>query len=299
VIAAPGLVEPAGEEFKIGSELSGRIRTLLVEEGDSIQRGQTIGVLENSEFVARIGSAEGQVQQREAELQRLRNGARSEERSLAKLRVEEAETVLRNAETELRRREELFKTGDVSKEELDRATRDFRVATAQAGQAEQSDALVNAEARTDDIARAEAALDSAKAQLQEARALLDKTSIRSPVAGIVLRKHLKAGENIWPGSNIVTIGGTGGLRVRVDVDEADIGKIRVGQRAYVSAQAYGERKFWGQVVRISQMLGKKNIRTDEPAERIDTKVLETLVELEDDSSLPPGLRVNAFIVAHD
>jgi HlyD family secretion protein len=87
--------------------------------------------------------------------------------------------------------------------------------------------------------------------------------------------------------------------VRVDVDEADIGKIQVGQRAYVSAQAYGDRKFGGRVVRISQMLGKKNIRTEEPTERIDTKILETLIELDENSKLPPGLRVNTFIITRE
>jgi HlyD family secretion protein len=87
--------------------------------------------------------------------------------------------------------------------------------------------------------------------------------------------------------------------VRVDVDETDIGRIQVGQRAYVSAQAYGEQKFSGRVVRISQMLGKKNIRTEEPTERIDTKILETLIELDEGTKLPAGLRVNTFIVIHE
>ena len=96
-----------------------------------------------------------------------------------------------------------------------------------------------------------------------------------------------------------TLGDTAGLRVRVDVDESDIGKVQVGQSAYVSAQAYGDRKFWGRVVRISQMLGKKNIRTEEPTERIDTKILETLIELQEDHKLPSGLRVNAFIVVNE
>jgi hypothetical protein len=86
------------------------------------------------------------------------------------------------------------------------------------------------------------------------------------------------------------------LRVRVDVDETDVGKIRLGQRAYVTADAYSNQKFWGQVVRIGQMLGKKNIWRDDPAERVDTKILETLVELDSNQTLPLGLRVEAFIL---
>jgi multidrug resistance efflux pump len=214
------------------------------------------------------------------------------------LQLEETQAVLRNAQTELQRRRQLYKDGDISREEVDRADRDYSVATARYDQARQNHALVNAEARQDDVARAEAAASVASGQVREARALLEKTVVRSPMSGIVLRKHLKTGENAILSSNtpIVTLGDAAGVRVRVDVDEADIGKVQVGQRAFVSAQAYGDRKFSGRVVRISQKLGKKNIRTEEPTERIDTKILETLIELDEEHKLPTGLRVNAFIV---
>jgi len=301
VIAAPGLVEPATEDFKIASEIGGKIQTVAVEEGAHVVRGQVIATIASAEYQARIRSAEAEVQQKQSELQRLLAGARTEERQLAKFQFEEAQVVLRNAESELRRREELYKTGDVSKEEFDRAERDFQVASARVEQALQNQALVNAEARPDDVAKAEAAINIATGQLQEHRALLNKTIVRSPIDGIVLRKHVKPGESVAAGSNtpIVTLGDTAGLRVRVDVDEADIGKIQVDQRAYISAQAYGNRKFSGRVIRIGQMLGKKNIRTEEPTERIDTKILETLIELDEDSKLPPGLRVNAFIIVRE
>ena len=67
------------------------------------------------------------------------------------------------------------------------------------------------------------------------------------------------------------------------------------QPAYVTADAYGNRRFPGHVVRIGQELGRKNVRTDEPTERVDNKILETLVELDNGADLPVGLRVNAFI----
>jgi HlyD family secretion protein len=86
------------------------------------------------------------------------------------------------------------------------------------------------------------------------------------------------------------------LRVRVDVDETDVSKVQVGQRADVTADAYGTKKFWGHVVRLGQQLGPKNVRTDEPTARVDTKILETLVELDPGAQLPDGLRVDAYIV---
>jgi len=85
------------------------------------------------------------------------------------------------------------------------------------------------------------------------------------------------------------------LRVRLDVDESDVSKLRVGQRAYVTAEAYGTHKFWGHVIRVGRILGKKNVRTNEPSEHVDTKILETLVELEPGQQLPLGLRVDSFV----
>jgi HlyD family secretion protein len=79
------------------------------------------------------------------------------------------------------------------------------------------------------------------------------------------------------------------------VDEADVANLRLGERAYVTARAFGERKFWGKVVQIGEQLGKKNVQTDEPTEHVDKKILETLVQLDDAQGLPVGLRVDGYI----
>jgi hypothetical protein len=97
-------------------------------------------------------------------------------------------------------------------------------------------------------------------------------------------------------SPIVTVADRSVIRVRMDVDETDVGRVMVGQAAYITADAYGARRFPGHVSRVGQQLGKPNVRTDEPTERVDQKVLETLVVLDDGHELPIGLRVQAFIV---
>ena len=94
----------------------------------------------------------------------------------------------------------------------------------------------------------------------------------------------------------MTVGDKAVLRVRMDVDESDVNKVRVGQKAYVTADAYGDKKFWGHVVRVGEQLGPKNVRTDEPTERVDRKILETLVELDKGVDIPVGLRVDTYIV---
>ena len=142
----------------------------------------------------------------------------------------------------------------------------------------------------------------AQAELDQSRASLEKTLIRSPIKGVVLRRFHRPGEvitNSLPNPDaIISVGDTSKLRVRMEVDESDVGRVQVGQRAYVTADAFPNQKFWGHVVRVGEELGRKNIQTDEPRERQDTKVLETLVELDDGHLLPVRLRVNSFILTN-
>ena len=78
----------------------------------------------------------------------------------------------------------------------------------------------------------------ARARLIEARALLAKTAVTSPIDGIVLRRHRQAGESVSTqfDSPILTLTDRSSARVRVDVDESDVAKVEVGQHAYVIAR---------------------------------------------------------------
>ena len=140
----------------------------------------------------------------------------------------------------------------------------------------------------------------APAQLADAQAKYEKTLIKSPIHGTVLREHHRNGESVSNSSTvpdpISTVGDKDVLRVRVDVDKTDVNKVRVGQKAYVTADAFGNQKFWGHVVRVGEQLQPKNVRTDEPTERVDRKILETLVELDKGAVLPVRLRVDTYIV---
>jgi len=300
LIAGPGRVEPHSEDIKIGSELSGRLKSVFVEEGDAIHRGQVLAELENADYRAQVESAKARVVAKEAALRKVINGARRQERDEAWSSVDEAEAVMENAQSESHRRQELFAAGVVSREELDRFASEADVAQAKYEASVQQHSLVDDHAREEDRSLAEADLQLAKAQLEEAQARYEKTFIRSPIDGSILRKHHRSGESVSNSSTVpdpvLTIGDRKTLRVRVDVDETDVSKVHTGQKAYVTADAYGKQKFWGRVVRVGQQLGPKNVRTDEPTEKVDTKILETLVELEPDTQLPDGLRVDAFIV---
>jgi HlyD family secretion protein len=295
--AGPGLVEAVSEEVRVSAQIGGRLEQVLVDEGQRVAAGQVLAIIDNRDYRARVASARADRALRDAVRRRVENGARVQERQEAAAGLAEAEAVLANATSTAERMRGLLRERVISKAELDDAERGERVARARVEGARQRLDLINADARDEDRAQASADVALARARLDEASALYDKTFIRAPIDGVVLRRHRRAGESVSTqfDSPIVTIADDRVRRVRVDVDEADIGRIAVGQPAYVTADAFGDRRFAGKVVRVGQLLGRKNVRTDEPTERVDTKVLETLVELEDGRELPFGLRVQAFI----
>ncbi len=300
LVAGPGRVEPLSEDIRVGSEISGKLKAVLVEEGDRVKRGRVLAILQNDDYQAQVASAEADIVEKQADLRKIVNGARTEERRVALAFVNEAQAIMENAGAEMERRQRLYHDGVLSREEADRYEREFKVAQARYDAAAQHYALLDHPAREEDRARGEAGVALAKARLDEARARYEKTFIRSPIDGVVLRKYHRPGESVTNSSTlpdpVVTLGNESVLRVRVDVDENDVVKVGVGDRAYVTADAYVNRKFWGHVVRIGQEMGPKNIRTDQPTERVDKKILETLIQLEDGHKLPIGLRVESFIL---
>lgn len=325
VVAAPGIVEAASEEIEVGAEVPGKLREVPVEEGESVSRGQVLAVIENADYTSAVQTARAQTEtlrsaqmsaharllQARADRDRIANGARTEERREARSAYEQTLPNVEISRREFERNEKLYRSGDVSRGDYERAESAYETAKKQSATMQEKFNVVNAAARTDDLTKADAAIELAASQVvefdaqitesgarvREAEARLEKTIVRAPIAGTVLRKRLKGGEAVTPESQtgIVTIADTTSLRVRIDLDETDVAKIRENQKAYVTADAYREEKFTARVVRVGQILGRKNFRTERPTEKVDTKILEVLLELESDQKLPLGLRVDAFI----
>ncbi|MBF0481799.1 MAG: efflux RND transporter periplasmic adaptor subunit [Desulfovibrionaceae bacterium] len=300
-VAAPGKIEPVSEEMRLGFDIPGKLADVLVEEGDAVAKGQVLAALDNADIVARVAQAEADLALKTAAYDKVVSGARDMERREARALLDEAEAVLVNAKSEYAHRAELLRRKAISVEEADRAEREYLVALKRATQARERFHLIDDPARREDVAAAAADLADARGKLDEARAYLEKSKIRSPIDGVVLRKHRRAGEMVSVNfdSPVVTVGDIASLRVRADVDEKDVDKVRLGQKAYMTADAYGARRFGGKVMRIAKILGRKNVRTDDPAEKSDTKILEVLIDLDGKEPLPVGLRMDVFIIVSE
>ncbi len=144
--------------------------------------------------------------------------------------------------------------------------------------------------------RTEAALAVARAQWSIAQEALEKTRIRTPIAGTVLQVQAKPGEIAGPSSPepLVVLGDRSSLRVRAEVDERDIGKVALGQRAIVRADAFPGRDFDGRVSAIAPIMGAGRISQRGPQKSTDVEVMEVLVDLANADLPVVGLRVDVF-----
>lgn len=140
------------------------------------------------------------------------------------------------------------------------------------------------------LAVAQQELDLAQARQRTAEAELAKTRLIAPLDGIVVWRFRHPGETvgILPPERVLTVASLADLRVRADVDEADFVRIKPGQKALVSADAFGSQTFPGRVERVSCAAGEKRFSTGEAKERRDVKIVETIVVFEQ----PPPLKLN-------
>ncbi|HTR77592.1 MAG TPA: HlyD family efflux transporter periplasmic adaptor subunit, partial [Gemmatimonadaceae bacterium] len=186
--------------------------------------------------------------------------------------------------------------GAATTDDLDKARRQAESDSSAAEASEARRRAMAAGSRPEDIVAARARVDAARGHRDEAEANLERLTVRAPIAGEVLQLKYRAGEYVSPsGDPLAVMGDTRTLRVRVDVDERDVGRLALGARAFITAEAFPNRRFSGTVVEVGRRMGRKNVRTDDPTERIDTKIIEAVVELDSASGLIPGLRVTGYI----
>ncbi|MCW5809359.1 MAG: efflux RND transporter periplasmic adaptor subunit, partial [Deltaproteobacteria bacterium] len=149
------------------------------------------------------------------------------------------------------------------------------------------------------IQEAAAAIQLATAELDAARVALDQHTLRAPAAGLVLRRTAEVGQlvTLMTPRPVATIADVTRLEVRAEVDEVDVAAIRVGQKAFATADAFGDRKFPVTVTRLTHELGRKTVRDDDPRARVDTRVLEVMVKFDavPDVALPIGLRMQVHL----
>jgi HlyD family secretion protein len=247
-ITGSGTIEM--DEVDVASLVGGRIVRLHVDEGDSVQAGDTLAVLDRGELEAEVEASRAQTSRAEAEVQDLRAGARAPEIRAARAEVEAATAQARLTESELERMKKLAAQDLASPAELDRAqsARDAAAARSEAAAAQLR--LLESGARRQQIAAAEQAVQAARAQASASQRRAAELVLTAPISGTVLLRNLETGELAMPGTPVLTLGKPDSLWMRVYIAAPKLTRVRIGAPAEV--RVIGARRvFNGRVVEIA------------------------------------------------
>jgi HlyD family secretion protein len=270
-VTASGTVNPV-ITTEVSSQLSGQVAELLVDFNAVVRYGQPLARLDPQSFAARVREAEAQLDMANAEVltqQAAIERAAAELSNARALRtVAEAEAAserakLTEAELELKRRRNLSSKSMISEADIHAAQSSYESAHALLHAAEaqlkvRDAAILAAEAG---LRMAEADLEHARAVVKQRQAALDqaqvdlaRTEIRAPIDGIVIRRDVAVGKTVAASLQAPTLftlaQDLSEMKVEVKIDEADIGRIKLGQPVSFTVDAYPGRHFTGSVVQI-------------------------------------------------
>ncbi|MFH0980569.1 MAG: ATP-binding cassette domain-containing protein, partial [Planctomycetota bacterium] len=278
VAAAPAVVEPDTQLVAVRTERQGRIKAVLKHAGERVVRGEPLVLLDDVTAKALVDQRRADLMLAEANLARLRAWDRPEERAKARAGVERAQAKLDRAEQELARIQSLYERTAAPETELHDAVQEKRSAAATLIEAQQVSAISETGPIPEEVRVAEAKVEQARAALHLAETELALLTIVSPLDGHVVYRHLEPGEVVDPEAPvpILSVGNLDEVRLRAEVDEADITRVRPGQEVVATAEAFDDRKFTGRVVHLEPLMGRKSIRTERTTEQQDTKVREVL-----------------------
>jgi HlyD family secretion protein len=183
-------------------------------------------------------------------------------------------------------------TGDSGAIAAARAT----LARAQDDLAKRQDELRKADLSAPLLTAAEAQYASDHAEYLVARTALDKMTIRAPIDGTVLQVNVKAGELATPGSPqpLVVVADLSALRVRAELDERDLGAVKVGQAVTVHAAAFPGRDFEGRVSSVAPLVEPGRLDARGTRNQSDVDVVEVMVDLVGPTPLVVGMKADVY-----
>lgn len=248
-IELSGTVE--AREIDLAFQVGGRIATLRVDEGDSVQIEQEVATLDAHDFELTLSNAIAQTEAAQAALAALRAGTRIQELRVAEAQLAKAQADLDYIRVEFKRIADLVTKKLAAQDQLDQARQRQNVALAGVEQALQNLALLREGPRREDIDQAAATLRARQATAETARRQLEYTRLQSPVAGMVSVRLAEAGEIVSPGKAILRIAELSQPWVRAYLNEKDLTRVRLGQAAQIRIDGLPGKVFEGRLAFIS------------------------------------------------
>lgn len=310
-VAAAGLVEPKTENISIGAAVPGVVYEVHVKVGQKVDLGQPLFTVDNRHLLAQKKARESELLSSQAQLQKLMAMPRPEEVPVKEARVREATANLADQELMWKRSKGLYesagRSGAITEEEYTRRRQAYEMAQQQELAAKADLQLLKSGAWEADKAVARAAIVQAEAQLEMVKTEIERTIVRASVAGEVLQVNVRPGEYVsnvpGQGQSYVVLGNVTQLHVRIDIDEHDIPRYKIGSSAQANPRGDANQFHKLSFVRIEPFVVPKKSLTGNTGERIDTRVLQVIYSVDapakEAARLYVGQQVDVFIDVSD
>lgn len=281
---------------EVSFKIPGRVAERLVDEGEMVKTGQPVARLESQDLTNEVALRRADIQAVHAELAELLAGSRKEEIAQAEAALVAVQAEANRLADDFRRQEVLFNRGVIPQQKFDTAKAAHEASRAQARQAAESLSLVRKGPRRERIDRARARLKEAEAALAIATTRLGYTDLASPASGMVLAKNIEAGEQVAPGTPVVTVGMLDNVWVRAYINETDLGRVKVGQKARVTTDTWPGKSYDGTITFIAAEaeFTPKNVQTQKERVKLVYRVKITIPN--PNMELKPGMPADAEII---
>jgi HlyD family secretion protein len=246
LVQAPGEIQPRNK-VSISARVAARITELPFQEGAVVKKGDIVVKLDSTDLQAGLRSTEARYAAEKAQITVSQARMRAQ-----KAQVVACEAQLREAQRDIQRQTDLLSSHDVAQSIVDTAQRHVDETQAMLDAAKQS-----LEAEQANLEVMKYNLDAAEAEIMRARDNLSYTTITSPIDGMITKLNAKEGELVVTGTMnnagtvILEIGDFSEMLLAARVDEANIATVKVGQKARIHTQAYGDRVFDGVVETVA------------------------------------------------
>lgn len=281
-VSASGMVQPV-IEVKLSPEVSGELIELNVEEGDSVVQGEVLAKVRPDNFISARDQAQAALNQQQANL------------LSARAALARAEATFQRAELEYNRQKKLYEEEVISDAEWELAQQNYQIAQNDLKSARQS------------VEAASFIVKSSRASLAQAQENLRRTTVTSPMSGIVSKLNVEQGETVlgtqqFQGTEIMRIADLDQMEVRVDVNENDIIRVSAGDTAIIDVDAYShmDKEFKGIVTAIANTANDKAtadaVTEFEVKIRILNSSYQDLVEQGNRFPFRPGMTASVDII---
>ena len=235
VVASGRVISP--QRVTVALQGSGRVLRVAVAEGQTVEAGQLLIELDNSDNRASLDQASAAVAQAQAKLQQ--RGELSQPQAIQTLAQARATEL--QARKALDRNRNLLAQGFVSQAAVDDAQRAVDVAASQVASA-QAQVTANSPDGSDAMLL-RAALHQAQAGQQLARAKLDQGLVLAPTSGVLISRSVEVGDIVQPGKALMVLAASGQPQILIQIDEKNLSKVALGQKAFASADAFASQRF--------------------------------------------------------